>query len=233
MTKIACASDIHGRWREINYPPADILIFAGDIFHNYNDDHPNANEQFNEAKQLNEFVRTLPYHTVVIIPGNHCWVYEKRSFEEMQNALFNMVLLNSTKALIHGLKFYGEPGTPWFGQWAYSFPRRDLGVGEYAEQVWNKIPEETEILVTHGPAYGIRDRVMDSMSRGRDPHVGCPKLRSRLNYLPNLKLHCVGHIHFQYGQERVQLPNASPLVVNASVCNEGYDPVNPIQVVEV
>ena len=236
MTKIACLSDCHGFWPVLDYPEADILIMAGDILDNYTSDRLDAAEQFQELSDLDNFVVGLPYKSVIYVSGNHEYCTSLRNEHRLSQVLKNIVYLRDASIILHGLKFYGSPWQPFFHDWNFNFPNpkdNPARAMAHAEECWAKIPTDTEVLITHGPAYGLRDRVMDGMAMGRDPHVGCPHLRERLNYLPNLKLHTVAHIHNSYGQERLQLPNASPLVVNAAACNEEYKPVNPIQVVEV
>jgi hypothetical protein len=44
-----------------------------------------------------------------------------------------------------GYKFYGSPYTPAFCEWAFQLNETD------AIEKWKKIPEDTEILITHGP----------------------------------------------------------------------------------
>jgi len=57
---------------------------------------------------------------------------------------------------------------------------------------WEAIPEDTDILVVHGPPKGILD-----LSYNRE-HIlefcGCSALKKRVLKL-NLKLMCFGHIH--------------------------------------
>jgi len=60
---------------------------------------------------------------------------------------------------------------------------------ELRREKWKLIPEDTNILLTHSPAFGILDK--DTRSR----HRGCSHLRERISNLPNLDLHLMGHIH--------------------------------------
>lgn len=229
--KIACLSDVHGRWSALDYPEADILVLAGDLLYNYNDDYPNADGQFEELGRLNEFVGGLGYKSVVAVFGNHD-IVGKRPFGEIQKQLSNMVYLNQTKALVRGIKFWGAPDTVWFGSWFASFPDprgNPARAKAYARETWAKIPDDVEVLVTHQPAQGIRDWIPNYLTDHRGNHVGCPDLADRVKSLPYMKLHITGHLHSNNGVE----PVGNYLAVGASVCNEDYEPVNPIQVVEV
>lgn len=57
-----------------------------------------------------------------------------------------------------------------------------------AEKLWNMIPENTNILVTHGPPYGILDLNMQKQ------HTGCKDLLNQVLKIKP-KLHIFGHIH--------------------------------------
>ena len=59
-------------------------------------------------------------------------------------------------------------------------------------EVWDIIPNDTDIVVTHGPPQGILD-----LTENRDgtlEQVGCKSLANRMEKLQP-KLHCFGHIH--------------------------------------
>ena len=91
--------------------------------------------------------------------------------------------------------------------------------------IWETIPEDTDIVITHGPAYGLGDKVLNPQY-GLSPHVGSQSLRKKLATLPNLKLHVCGHIHEASG-----LYIHDYVTINASTCDLGYIPFNnPISV---
>jgi Icc-related predicted phosphoesterase len=77
---------------------------------------------------------------------------------------------------------------------------------------WNKIPEDTDILITHGPAFGYRDVVT-----GRTDRLGCDDLRMRIEEIKP-KFHVCGHIHTGYGYAW----NENTYFFNASVLDESY-----------
>ena len=85
------------------------------------------------------------------------------------------------------------------------------------------IPPETDVLITHGPPYGILDEVL------RDPRpVGCRNLLHRIEEIKP-RVHVFGHIHEGYGQVRQN----DTLFINASVLDVRYQPVNAPVVVEI
>lgn len=120
---------------------------------------------------------------------------------------------------IRGCRFFGSPYTPTFLNWHFM---RDRGPTLRAE--WEKIPERTDVVITHGPAYGHGDTA--PAWRGQPPrHVGCFELLKRL-HLIRPQLHIFGHIHDGYGMTiSDEIPGATFL--NASICTEAYRPLNP------
>ena len=90
-------------------------------------------------------------------------------------------------------------------------------------KIWAQIPEDTNVLITHGPSYGFCDVVKHSGAR--DPHVGSQSLTHRKKLLTGLKYHISGHIHEAYGQQGIN--------VCASVLNERYNLVNEPILLEI
>ncbi len=99
-----------------------------------------------------------------------------------------MYYLDNSGIEIEGMKFWGSPWTPQYGAWEFMYRR-----GEPAQILWSQIPTSVNVLLTHGPSYGILDE-WDG-----DP-VGCEELQYRIQSLENLKLHVCGHIHPARGQ---------------------------------
>ena len=62
------------------------------------------------------------------------------------------------------------------------------------------IPENTDILVTHGPPQGFHDEVDEAYSGPQN--VGCPHLRRAIERI-RPRLHVFGHIHEGHGVTRV------------------------------
>jgi Icc-related predicted phosphoesterase len=107
---------------------------------------------------------------------------------------------------IDGVKIYGSPWQPEFYNWAFNLPR-----GEKLAEKWGKIPEGLDILVTHGPAFGMVDATIQGIS------VGCHDLFQRVVKVKP-KIHACGHIHWSYGQKTFD----GIEFINASILNEGY-----------
>jgi Icc-related predicted phosphoesterase len=216
--KLLGFSDSHARHREIqNLVPADVLICAGDITFR------------GEAHILQDFadwMKELPYKNKICIFGNHEIMQGYRiNREPAVRELFEesgITLLHNSSVVIDGIKFYGSPCTPEYGNYAWMYSR-----GKEAKEIWSKVPDDTGVLVTHGPPYGILDRVpCDSFSH---ENVGCKELRARIRELPKLKAWVGGHIHPSYGS----MEEDGIKFYNVSVCNKAYDCTNPAQLIEI
>ena len=88
--------------------------------------------------------------------------------------------------------------------------------------MWAKIPDDVDVLITHGPPANILDRTYTGQ------YVGCPHLLARVQKI-RPRLHVFGHIHEAYGQEE----HDSTIFVNASTCNLRYKPSQPPIVVDL
>lgn len=110
------------------------------------------------------------------------------------------------------LLVYGSPWQPEFYNWAFNLPRE----GPELWAKWDQIPNDTDILITHGPPHGHLDA-----PGGRHIHVGCELLRDRVEAL-RPKIHVFGHIHGGAGYYF----NGHTHFINASVLDERYTYAN-------
>jgi hypothetical protein len=135
-----------------------------------------------------------------------------------------IIYLQDSSAVIDGLKIYGSPWQPRFFDWAFNLDRG----AEMAEK-WRMIPTDIDILITHGPPNGILDAVPRVWGT---EFTGCEELRKRVATIASigqLKLHVFGHIHCGYGN----VEKFGVQFVNASTCDEDYDPTQPPIVIEI
>jgi Icc-related predicted phosphoesterase len=194
VIKIVALSDTHCGHDLINVPHCDILIHAGDA------------TILGEAQELESFITWLakqPAKYKIFIAGNHekCLYYSDAGRLEQLLKDNNIIYLNNSSESILGIKIYGSPYTPIFGQWAFMKHRSVI------HEEWDKIPEDTQILVTHGPAYKLCDSTIRKEERLQSynhlyisqHHVGCIALFNKLNKL-NIPLHLFGHIHPSGGE---------------------------------
>jgi len=216
--KIITLSDLHGLFPK-DIPDGDVLVITGDICPA--DNHTIANQKWWLANRFNLWLKSLSFDKkhIVCIAGNHDWIFEKKPAEVPK---LNCYYLEDSGVSIDGVNFYGYPHTPVFCNWAFNKSPNDL------EEAANKIPDNTDVLLTHGPPYGILDTVADRYLIGYDPnetkHCGCTQLKKRVNKLLNLKLHVFGHIHSAHGIVKPsKLGKSSTTFVNASCVNESYE----------
>jgi Icc-related predicted phosphoesterase len=208
--KIVAISDVHEQWCELKIPKCDILISTGDYS---NIGTPDSIMEFH--KWLNK----QPAKHIISVQGNHeVWV--EKNFElakEIAKSQCNKLHFIEQDLLeIEGIKIYCSSFQPKFGNWAYGLPREEL------RNIWNKIPDDTDILVTHGPPYQILDYAP------KCGHVGDRELYRRILQLKQLKLHIFGHIHFSYGHRNFH----NIRFYNVANCSESYEIVNPVTIIK-
>jgi Icc-related predicted phosphoesterase len=173
MPTIVAMADTHSYHRRLCVPPGDILIHAGDI---------TRRGAMDELRDFDAFLAELPHRHKVVIAGNHDWCFQRKP-RPARAALKHAIYLEDEAVEIEGLKIYGSPWQPWFLDWAFNLPR-----GPELGERWAKIPDDTEILVTHGPPLGFGDRTF------RGDRVGCEDLLKRVREVKP-SLHIYGHIH--------------------------------------
>ncbi len=216
MPRIVCLSDTHNCHQPIDVPDGDILIHSGD-----------ATVRGTDIEVI-EFVywfAKLPHKIKIFVAGNHDWMFQTDNRRaRLLVANEGIVYLQDSSVEIEGLKFYGSPWQPRFFDWAFNLNR-----GYELAEKWAMIPDDINILITHGPPYGILDEVP---RRWGIENTGCEELRKRVDQIASkgkLKLHIFGHIHCGYGVAE----RAGVRFVNASNCDESYDPIQPPIVVDI
>lgn len=191
--RLVALSDTHGYHDQIEVPDGDILIHTGDLTNR---------GRLEEVIDFNRFLEGLPHRHKVVIAGNHDFCFE-RTPQEAEVLLTACHYLRDQSLELEGWKLYGSPWQPEFFDWAFNLPR-----GPALAEKWAEIPQDTDILMTHGPPMGCLDRT----SRGED--VGCEALAERLDQL-QVKVHVFGHIHEAYGHEL----RGKTRTYNASILN--------------
>jgi len=235
--KIVAISDTHNCHYKVVVPTCDILIHAGDWT-----SQGKMFEVETFAKWLNQ--QTQAKH-IVIVPGNHELYLEEHlnkggGLEWITDHCPRANVLIDKTIEIEGVKIHGSPATPFFCDWAWNrmpseFDARQY-LGKEQEKLipaikphWDKIPDDCQILITHGPPYDILDKTTYANGEMRPEPLGCPMLLKRIQELKNLDLHFFGHIHFPGG---TQVHRKGVSYYNCAVCDEHYYPGNPITVVD-
>lgn len=210
--RIVIMSDTHGLHDRIPpVPDGDVLVHAGDLT------TIGTLEQVDAALR---WLARLPHRHKVIIAGNHDFAFEQQAAAAEAIIPPGINYLRNSGVTIDGIRFWGSPYQPEFFDWAFNLPR-----GERLARVWANIPQDVQVLVTHGPPFGILDQVNWQPAR----HEGCEDLRRRVAVLPDLRLHAFGHIHENYGT--VEIDGCT--YVNASICTLAHQPANAPIVVDL
>jgi len=217
--KFICISDTHGKHNKIDfskYNDIDTLIFAGDWT-------SGIKYQDIENTIFLEWLFSLDFKNIILVAGNHEVYLQKigkTRFKEQIKLLKNILhseveihYLEDDSIILEDIKIYGSPYSGMFCNWAFMGSEMELF------KTWEKIEEDIDILITHGPAYGCHDLVKNTYNR--DPHVGSKSLRYKKIDLEknNLKFHISGHIH----EESYKVNNIDNITnICSSVLNENY-----------
>lgn len=205
---IDCVSDLHGHLPKMQ--GGDLLIVAGDL---------TARDQHVEYLHFFKWIANQNYRKKIVIAGNHDGLDEKDNILAIPSADYDYLRDSATE--FEGLKIWGSPWTPEFCNWSFMLPR-----GIKLKEKWDLIPDDIDILITHGPPKGILDyNPVDNFK------CGCEELYKAFPRFKNLKLHVFGHIHEGHGGiKTIEYPNT--WFVNASIMDENYQPTNkPIRII--
>jgi Icc-related predicted phosphoesterase len=199
---IDCISDLHCSYPELE--GGDLLIVSGDF---------TFTGTVQEISKFNYWLEYQKYKYKIVIAGNHDLMFEDDPGLARSLLTSATHYLNDDECEIEGLKFWGSPITPWFNDWAFN--RYSWNIGRH----WDWIPSKIDILITHGPPFGILD-TMDGK------HLGCPLLLEKVKKVKP-KYHIFGHIHEGYGtyeEDGIKF-------INAALMNGQYKFVNkPIRI---
>ncbi|TFY62358.1 hypothetical protein EVJ58_g3907 [Rhodofomes roseus] len=207
-TRFVCISDTHSHAYRV--PPGDILLHAGDL---------SAGGAFKRLRVTLNWLKTLPHPVKILIAGNHdlCldddwqegghWANVAGETIGTKDAVAARQLIRSEtlrKAGMHYLEFesidittpagrtwkvYGSPAAPRYSWGAFQYEYNEGG------DIYARIPEGTEILLTHTPPYGTLNKTRKGTA------AGCKDLAKRLasDDLQRCRLHVFGHIHESHG----------------------------------
>ena len=103
---------------------------------------------------------------------------------QVRKELTNCTYLQDSSTEIYGLKIYGTPWQPKFCGWAFNLER-----GQELCEKWDKIPEDTDVLITHTPPVGYGDLCSTGI------RAGCVDLLMSVQQRVKPKYHIYGHIH--------------------------------------
>ena len=181
--KIWHISDTHASHQLLQIPDdVHTVIFSGDESNYY---EVWKNEP--ECMDFIEWFSSLEVPNKIMIAGNHSSFISKntRKFRELCESK-NIIYLENEGIEIEGLKIWGSPWSPTFGNWYFMKDRSKM------DELWKHIPDDTDILITHTPPKGILD-----LSYNRSHEIEMCGCRSLMNHILRVKpkLHLFGHIH--------------------------------------
>lgn len=208
-------SDTHNRIDSgFVLPEGDILIHCGDLTMKGGTD------------EIHSFISCLTnwrFRHKIVIAGNHDFTFDplfcrtaNKSNLHYNEALKRELGRYCTYLEDSGVDLYGYRlwGTPWIPRHTKSAFSLSDGCAELRAKR-EMIPDNIDILITHGPAYGLNDLTVDNR------HVGCPLLLESFQRIHPL-IHLCGHIHECHGiAETRHFPS-----VNAAICAKKYRPIH-------
>ena len=190
--KVVIVSDTHGLHDDLPDIEGDLLIHCGD---------------FETTAEIDTWFSKQQFPNILAVAGNHDHDAFESECEDL-HVFYNAELLTDRLVDVGGLKIYGSPWINELEGAAYSKTHDEI------EEHWADIPDDTDILITHVPPYGILDRARNG------EHWGCQLHAHRVEEL-NLRFHCFGHVHASYGLEDrygITFANASS-ISDGEICN--------------
>lgn len=232
---IDCISDLHGFYPKLD--GGDLLIIAGDL---------TAHDFGEEYLRFNAWLSMQRYEKKIVIAGNHDNLCQNGIKLNISDKYEELTLIDSVPVLadraeylcdsgteFEDLKIWGSPWTPWFEGvnprcTAFMLPENKL------ENKFSMIPNDINILITHGPPWATLDLVKQISFTEEVEFTGSKSLVKSFERI-NPFLHVFGHIHASYGAINKPIMNLNKrnmcTFVNASHVNERYEPVNkPIRI---
>ena len=237
--RITGISDTHNKHNQLEgkLPGGDILIHAGDI---------TSLGRKDEVKRFIKWFSKQEYKYKVFIAGNHDMTFDSEKLlrdklahfegrteydtecadgkpEWLDNLLIsglnpNVFYLENSFVMLDDIKIWGSPISPTFGYgWGFNKDR-----GHEINKVWDSIPNDTDIVITHSPIYGYCDRASNT-----NQNVGCEDLYHRLQEVKP-HLHFAGHIHEAYGWGTIPYKDewGDIYTFNGCSCNLRYEVFN-------
>lgn len=202
--KIVALSDTHGQHRTMkNLPDGDVLVFAGDM---------GVHGTMPELQDFATWFADFPHEHKIMIAGNHDFCFDHtRQKEDCRELLEEkgIIYLEEETVTIEGVKFYGSPFSNTFDQYVFC-------------QGFGDIPEDTDVLLTHGPPEGRNDYLEDY------GHIGSEELREEVDEFVCPRAHIYGHVHEQHGNSEDGVDS-----FNVSVTDVDYNRVFKPVVFEV
>jgi Icc-related predicted phosphoesterase len=220
--RCVCISDTHTQTDNLkqNIPDGDIFMHCGDFSYS---------GQPREIEKFKNFLNSLPHTKKVIIAGNHDITFDKERYETLKMKFKlklpldeldkikkfeeDIVYLENSCVELYGYNIYGSPYCNKYFTWAF------MKSDENLNEIWSQIPDNTDILLTHGPPMYIGDLTDENNN------VGSLTLYKQIRDRIKPKFHIYGHIHEGFGcyiDEKI----LGTIFVNCSLLDSEYNLVN-------
>ena len=209
----ACViSDTHGHHEELEIPDCDMIIHSGDFS---NHDDPRGS-----LKPFLDWLGSFTHKYKILVAGNHDHMVQSMGYKKFFELCkkYGIIYLQDTSVEIEGILFHGSPWTSRYKTWAF------MNADPLLSDQWLLIPTQTEVLITHGPAYGTLDLASESR------RAGSPSLKKRIDQLNHLRFHLFGHIHPDYG---IKYLNERYISLNAAMMDKNGELSRDIPIIEI
>ncbi len=222
MLRIVAMSDMHGEL-PVEVQECDVVVIAGDIMPlDIQRNIPTSIKWFKEA--FIKWANSLPCQKVILVAGNHDFWMETEVWQEncplaltvecallSPNGYGKIVYLRDSGYEFNGYKFWGSPWVDGLSGWAFN--------ADEQATYFDKIPRDTDVLITHAPAYGDVGTVLQKC-RNYNNNYGSIALRNVLEDPDcKIKLSFAGHIHSGlHAGEKI----GNTMCYNVSIKDENY-----------
>ena len=219
--RFVAISDTHGKHGALGLLPlGDVLVHAGDF---------TERGDLAEVDAFCEWLSQQPHARKVVIAGNHDLTLHGGAYEqacrdwgvtidgrERERCVAARARLKAVPGLeylccsgteVEGVRLWGAPWVPTCGG-VFTKPPAALAA------VWQQIPDDVDVLLTHGPPRGHLDlAVPRGFGMGRK-HAGCEHLLHAVMQRVRPAFHVFGHIHEGYGTKT----DGATTFINAASC---------------
>ncbi|CAL5970923.1 Conserved_hypothetical protein [Hexamita inflata] len=207
---VTCISDMHGEYNRLNLPGGDLLICAGDFL--YSGD--NYQTSVNDGLIFCQWLNNQRYLVKILVAGNHDLVFEKNEVQIrqflQQYPTIRYLVHETINIEINGIKLQIF-GSPYYEYHPSKVPQAFINDTDLRNRILSNIPQNTDIVITHGPSYGMCDQ------NYKDISCGSQQLKQALEQIKP-KLHIFGHIHEANGI----MSSRNTHHINAAIMSVGF-----------
>ena len=217
--QVAFISDIHGQYPDLYDTKCELLIIAGDMC---------ARDYQKDWDEFFEWINDQDFEKIIFIAGNHDNYLQKKEFKHLLST--KVTYLQDEGIEYNGLFIYGTPWTMTFRGMNKHCKAFTCDTEDKMREKFGLIPDNTDILISHSPPYGVLDEVQKYK---HSENCGSVALREALDRVKPA-VNVFGHIHEKGGRSVVYKhlgPNT--YCINASVVDESYQPRDEIITLEI